>query len=145
MEFSGATPAVFRQRTEKSGPAYDPLFWFANVRSVQLPSAPDAGHYLLTTVPGAGPGLLREPALGTAVTPVSLNHSPAESALTPLTAADLTRLLPKAEITFAPMVPAQLHTGSELWRWLLVAALTFLVIESLLAWRTASESSEGGE
>ncbi len=145
VEFSGATPAVFRQRAEKSGPAYDPLFWFANARSVQLPAAPDAGHYLLTTVPGAGPGLLREPALGAAVTPVSLNHSPAESALAPLTAADLTRLLPKAEITFTPTVPPHLHTGTELWRWLLVAALAFLVIESLLAWRTASESSEGGK
>ncbi|MEN9575116.1 MAG: hypothetical protein RL514_2971 [Verrucomicrobiota bacterium] len=145
VEFTGATPAVFRQRAEKSGPAYDPLFWFANARSVQLPAAPDAGHYLLTTVPGAGPGLLREPALGAAVTPVSLNHSPAESALAPLTAADLTRLLPKAEITFTPTVPAQLHTGTELWRWLLFAALLFLVVESLLAWRSASESSERGK
>ena len=145
VEFTGATPAVFRQRAEKTGPAYEPLFFFANTRSVQLPAAPDAGHYLLTTVPAAGPGLLREPALGAALTPVSMNHSSAESALAPLTAADLARLLPQADLTFAPTVPAQLHTGAELWRWLLAAALLFLVVESLLAWRSASESAEGGK
>ena len=145
VEFTGATPAAFRQRAEKTGPAYEPLFFFASTRSVQLPSAPDAGHYLLATVPGAGPGLQSEPALGAALTPVSMNHPPAESALAPLTAADLTRLLPKADLTFAATVPAQLHTGTELWRWFLAAALLFLVVESLLAWRSASESSEGGK
>lgn len=144
-EFTGATPAVFRERAGKTAPAYEPLFFFANTRSVQLPSAPDAGHYLLATVPGAGPGLLSEPALGAVLTPVSMNHTRAESALAPLAAADLTRLLPKADLTFAPGIPAQLHTGTELWRWLLAAALLFLVVESLLAWRSASESSEGGK
>ncbi len=134
VEFTGATPAVFRQRAEKTGPAFEPLFYFANARSVQLPSAPDAGHYLLATMPGAAAGLRTEPALGAALTPVSMNHSASESALAPLTAADL---------TFTPTVPTQLHTGTELWRWLLAAALLFLVIESLLAWRSASESSEG--
>ncbi len=143
-EFSTATPAVFRQRAEKTGPAYEPLFWFANARSVQLPSTPDAGHYLLTTLPAAGPGLLAEPSLGAALTPVSMNHSPAESALAPLTAAELTRLLARADLTISPTIPAALHTGSELWRWLLATALLLLVIESLLAWRATSESAEGG-
>ena len=144
-EFIGATPAVFRQRAEKTGPAYEPLFYFASQRSVQLPSAPDAGHYLLATMPGAGPGMQSEPALGATLTPVSMNHSAAESALAPLTAADLSRLLPRADLAFAPTVPTELHTGTELWRWLLAAALVFLVVESLLAWRSASESSEGGK
>ena len=144
VELSTAIPAVFRQRAEKTGPTYEPLFWFANARSVQLPFTPDAGHYLLTTLPGAGPGLPAEPSLGAVLTPVSMNHSPAESALAPLTAAELTRLLPRADVTISPTVPAALHTGSELWRWLLAAALIFLILESLLAWRTASESAEGG-
>ena len=117
----------------------------ASARTVQLPSAPEPGHYLLASVPGAQSGLLSEPPLGSALTPVSMNHSAAESDLTPLTAADLTRLLPGADITFAPFVPTRLHTMSEFWRWLILAALLFLVTESLLAWRTASESAEGGK
>ena len=147
-EWSEGTPAFFRRASHGSNPlGYEPLPWYRNGSALVQPAAQEPGPYLLTIQPGVVAGLLNQPGLGGQQTPVSVNGDPSESELEPVSAADAARLLPGAHVTTHHIPggtsdPAtDLNAGRNLWRWLLLGALLFLVAESLIGRRMQSETA----
>jgi len=124
------------------GAAGQPISAIATPDGSQVSIAPGETNFAGTKMPGiytlsGGQGAVR----------VAVNLDPAESRLTPLASDELERL-------GAPLTPAALATGTaakrnvrlknaelenrqKLWRWLIVAALGFIVAETWLAGRTA--------
>ncbi len=148
-ELASGTPALFRLASAPgTKPQYEPLPWLQNSRAVVLPSTSRDGHYFLSMQPGAIEGMLTEPALDTDMIPISVNHSPRESDLEAIPVDDLKNYLPPStQLTSyrltdnsAAIVEA-LHTGRDLWRWTLLAALLVLGAESLVAWMSATEAA----
>jgi hypothetical protein len=86
--------------------------------------------------------------LGSRQVPISVNHATQESDLTPAAASDVAKLLPGALVTNktlmgdAAAMVSDLRSGRDFWRWLLMAGLTVLLAESLVAWKWASGSAE---
>ena len=145
-EFSGGTPAVFRLARREGQEAYDALPWLRNGQALVLPAADQPGHYLLSVRPVATAGLLDEPGVGASIAPVCVNHGASESDLAALKADQVPGKFAGAAVRefaladdVAPLV-ADLHTGRDLWRILLLLALVFLVLESLVGWRVPSQS-----
>ena len=148
-ELAGGTPAIFRVSGAGGGKAhYEPVPWLRVGRSVVLASATREGQYYLSAQPEALPGILAAPAFDTEMAPVSFNHSPDESNLEAIPVDELKNYLPAStELTTyrlsdnsAPIVEA-LHSGRDMWRWLLLTALAVLAIEGLLAWMSATEAA----
>ena len=146
-ELTAGTGACFRLAAQGPAYRYEPLPWLRSGERLVLPAAVEQGHYLLALRPGAGDGVLTEPGLGAAVTPVSVNHDVRESDLSALRAEDVPGRLRGARVTVTKpdepveaMLPS-LGSGRELWRWLLLAGLATLVAEGLIGWRCASESA----
>jgi hypothetical protein len=144
-ERAGGTPAAFRLIANGPAAAYEPLPWYRSGGRLMLPRASAPGQYLLAVRPESIGGLLTEPGLGATVTPISVNHSPAESDLRPASGDAIGNQMPGATVSVSAIgadVTASLRDGRELWRLLLLAVLAFLVLESLIAWRWASDSSK---
>ena len=150
-ELATGTPALFRQIQKEKGVAYASLPWNRSASSIVLPRSTETGHYLLTVQPGVSEGMLREPGLGARITPVSINHDPRESVPGSLPAANLAPLLPGAKVTVKHIQDSGIETGNglveeldagrELWRALLGAALIFLLVETIVAARSRSETA----
>jgi len=143
-ERTAGTPALFRVNTGSPAQAYEALPWFRQNARLVLPEAAEPGHYLLAVRPDPAPGLLSEPGLGADVVPISVNHDPRESDLTPASVESITKQLPGAHVVFATagtVAIGDLRSGRDIWRWLLIGALVFLLVEGVIAWRWASEST----
>lgn len=145
-ELAAGTPATFRLTSSSSG-SYEALPWIRTTRSLILPAAAAEGHYLMTVQPGSEEGVVHAPKVGCSVVPVSVNHSPRESVLAALNADELPKLLPTTEVAVRPYtngaesIFADLHSGHDLWRWILIAAVVLLSAECLIAWRLHSEAA----
>lgn len=156
-ELVTGTPALFRQIQKEKGIGYVSLPWNRTddksvaTASVILQSAAETGHFLLSVQPGAAEGLIREPGLGARMAPVSVNHCNGESIADSMPAADVAALLSGAKVTTKHLTDAagesglalaeDLDTGRELWRTLLCAALLFLLLETVVAARSRSETA----
>lgn len=143
-ERAAGTPALFRLEPGTAGPVYKPLAWFRQHDRLVMPEAAEPGQYVLSVRFDAVAGLLSEPGLGAEIVPISVNHDPRLSDLTPATVESVRQHLPEAKVEFEPagaLTAGDLHGGRDLWRVLVVGALVFLLAEGVLAWRWASESS----
>jgi hypothetical protein len=148
-ELANGTPAIFRVSGTSGAKAhYEPVPWLQCGRAVVLPSATREGQYYLSAQPGTSGGILYTPTFDSEMAPVSVNHSPSESNLEAIPVDELKNYLPKStELTSyrltdnsAPIVEA-LHSGRDMWRWMLLAALAVLAVEGILAWLSATEAA----
>lgn len=141
------TPAAFFLAEGKDRTRYEALPWWRNGSALALPQAVHPGQYLLSVTPGQRSGLQAEPGVGAQVVPVSVNHGPDEGRAEALPAARLAALFPGATLAEKQLTEgtalrlADLPGGRDLWRILAIAALLFLVIESLLGWRVPSQAA----
>ncbi len=156
-ELATGTPALFRLIQKEKGVGYVSLPWNRTdgasiaAASVILPRATETGHFLLSVQPGAAEGLIREPGLGARMAPVSVNHGDRESTQGSMPMADAAALFSGAKVSAKHLTDAdgesgiaiadELTTGRELWRILLCAALVFLLLETVVAARSRSETA----
>jgi hypothetical protein len=146
-ELAAGTPAAFRLVSASTG-SYESLPWIRTPRALILPASATEGHYLMTVQPGSEEGVVRAPKVGCSIVPVSVNHSTHESNLTALSTDELPKLFPAStELAVRPYskdissIISELRSGRDLWRWILIAAVALLCVESLVAWRWHSEAS----
>lgn len=143
-ERAAGTPELFRVGAGSASQAFEPLPWYRQNDRLVMPEAQEPGHYLLAVRPDPAAGLLSDPGLGADIVPISVNHDPRESDLTPASVESVSKQLPGAHVAFATAgveTIDDLRSGRDIWRWLLIGALIFLVVEGVIAWKRPSEST----
>lgn len=143
-EMGGGAPGAFALAMSAGTAAYTPLAWFRRGDRLLLPPPEKPGHYLLSIQPTASPDGLQQPGLGAVMTPMAVNPSPQESVFTPLTEAEIRQRWAGASVDISDAARFsldELSSGREIWRLLAIAALAFIGIEGLVAWRSVSGAS----